>query len=629
MGIVLILLSSASPIALAGAKPPDDPVPTELRDKDWGIDEKTGEYCDKTDPDPKKRNSCRPAKPCEVKRKVCTGSAVDVNAELANLEKQRRTNPAIRDNDKVYEKAKKCIKDEKLTAAACILKSSLFPKFKRISIFEFAAKEISEAAADAFQEAARKLGESVVWLLQEFATAFNDISTISLNKTGLSLILGVTTGVSVIIAAFLLLVQFAKLAVSQSGGPLVTALTGLAKWGVILGVYLLATQVALNWADTFSTALINESFSGGGHGEKDAQKVLQQRLGEMFSGLIGGAGTGSLVTGGGMAVGAIGFVIVISILCIIAIGALWVEMLIRQAAIMILVAVMPIVLAGQMADSTREWWPKARNALITLILMKPVIVICFSVGFGAMSSGEGVQNVLVGLLIFIIAGFSWPALAQFMTFTSSGGGSSAASGLLGSAGSSISSAFGGNRAALGGAGMAGGGTAYTKALEAENDRGAGGSGSMSAAGNSGGVGRGFWSKAMTGKKAGSFGSKVKGSVGTGMQLAALGQNTLESTATNTAANAGLGPGAPGGRHVVVPSSAPGGGAQRSESSKPAAPASPDGSSGPSPSPAAPASGGSSEGGPSPAAAPPPPPDSAPTGAPPVSPPAPAPDSKGS
>ncbi|ADI07949.1 hypothetical protein SBI_04829 [Streptomyces bingchenggensis BCW-1] len=414
-------------------------------------------------------------------------------------------------------------------------------KFKKRSVVDFVVDKVSDAAADALEEAAAKLGQSVVWLLQEFAIEFNDDSTISLNKTGLGLILGVTTAMSALVATFLLLVQFAKLAVSQRGGPLVTAITGLAKWGVILGVYLFATQVALNWSDAFSTALVNETFAGGGEGEEDATKIMQQRLGEMFSGLIGGGGSALIAKSGVGTVSAVGFVIVISILCILAVGALWVEILIRQAGIIILVSVMPIALAGQVADSTREWWPKARDALIALILMKPAIVICFSIGFGVINQGEGVRNVLVGLLIFIIAGLSWPTLARFITFTGSGGGSGTGSGMLSSVGSSVSSMFGGNQSALGGPGMAGGGSAYTKALESDNDRSAGGSGS----------GRGFWSKATTGKGAGSTGSKLNASVGTGLQLAAVGKDTLESATANVAAYAGLGQGSPGGRHGVT------------------------------------------------------------------------------
>ncbi|WP_055413958.1 MULTISPECIES: hypothetical protein [Streptomyces] len=545
LGILLALLVVVSSTALANAKPPDDPVPAELKDKQWGIDKKTGEYCDTTDPDPKKRRTCRNAKDCEIKGQVCDGKGGDIKDELKAIRNMRDEAPDFFRKKGGWDWAEKCVRDGDGTAAECYSKAmdkfGFKFKFKKRSVVDFVVDKVSDAAADALEEAAAKLGQSVVWLLQEFAIEFNDDSTISLNKTGLGLILGVTTAMSALVATFLLLVQFAKLAVSQRGGPLVTAITGLAKWGVILGVYLFATQVALNWSDAFSTALVNETFAGGGEGEEDATKIMQQRLGEMFSGLIGGGGSALIAKSGVGTVSAVGFVIVISILCILAVGALWVEILIRQAGIIILVSVMPIALAGQVADSTREWWPKARDALIALILMKPAIVICFSIGFGVINQGEGVRNVLVGLLIFIIAGLSWPTLARFITFTGSGGGSGTGSGMLSSVGSSVSSMFGGNQSALGGPGMAGGGSAYTKALESDNDRSAGGSGS----------GRGFWSKATTGKGAGSTGSKLNASVGTGLQLAAVGKDTLESATANVAAYAGLGQGSPGGRHGVT------------------------------------------------------------------------------
>lgn len=396
--------------------------------------------------------------------------------------------------------------------------------------------KISDLASDALQATARYIGEGVVWLLEAFATGFNDWSTIDLAKTGISPILGISLSLSVVIAVFLLMIQFGKVAISQDGSPLATAATGLAKWAAILAVYTTATQVALDWSDELSTWIINYTFEGGGSGEGDAKKAMETQLGKMFSGLtasgtLTGATAGAVFTGSGFAASAVAFVIVVGILVILIIAALWIEMMMRQAAIMVLVATMPIVLAGQMADATREWWPKARNALIALILMKPVIVICFAIGFSAMSSADGVGNILVGVMVFCLAGASWPALARFMTFTSNGEGNSTASGLLSTVGSTVSSMFGGYQPAPGGAGIVGGGAGYSRALEEDNANVAN-SGSNAAKG-------GFW-------------SKVAGPVGMGLQLAAAAKDTFESTAQNTAANAGLGTASSGGRHVVIP-----------------------------------------------------------------------------
>ncbi|WP_331720824.1 hypothetical protein OG306_40285 (plasmid) [Streptomyces sp. NBC_01241] len=569
LAAVLIVLNSGTSIALAGAKPPD-PYPKELSHGERiGINKQTGEYCDMDAANEKDRLNCRAPVDCEdfpAGMTVCIGEgstdpedarAFELN-ELKRWEKKADKNAP--NYEKYHEYLVKCVKTDKKPFQQCNTEAAYkYPPPAKTPL-DWVAGKISEMAANALEEAASMLGHSVVWLLKQFAEAFNEISTIDLSKTGIGPVLGITTGLSLIIATFMLLVQFSKLAISQSGGPLVTAVVGLAKYGVILGVYIFATQVALNWSDTLSTALINYTFDSGSPGG-DASKAMEKQLGTLFAGLVGGGGAtaagGALITGSGIAPTAVGFVIVVSILCILAIGALWIEMLIRQAGIMILLTMTPIALAGSMSDSTKDWWPKTRNAIIALILMKPTIVIVFSIGFAAMSTAEGVRNVIVGLIIFIVAGTSWPVLAKFIVITSNGDGNSTASGMISSVGSSVSSMFGGNQPSPSGAGTSGGGANYTKALEGEN----------STSSDGGGGGGGFWSKAMKGTKGGSFMGKAAGVAGVGLQVAAMGKDMAESSFQNAAANAGLGTPAQGGRHVVVP---PRGG----ESSPPAAASAP-------------------------------------------------------
>ncbi|MDT0543970.1 hypothetical protein [Streptomyces lonegramiae] len=425
---------------------------------------------------------------------------------------------------------------------------SNYPMINVKTPWEWVGDAVASLATDMLTKAAEYIGKSVVWVLKQFADAFNSWSTIKLGQTGIGSTMSIMTGLSVLLAAFLLLLQFGKLAISQQGAPLATALTGLAKWAIILAVYVVAIQTALDWSDQLSTAVINETFKGGGSGEKDAAKAMQTQLGELFAGLGAAGGTaaagGALITGSGMLASSVGFVIVVGILCILAIGALWIEMLMRQAGLMVLVAVMPIVLAGQMADSTREWWPKARNAVIALILMKPVIVICFSIGFNAMSEGKGARNVLVGLMIFVLSCFAWPVIARFMTFTTNGDGNSTGSALFGAMGSNMSVNASKSRPQMGGAGMMGGGAGFTMGLEDDNA-------STASSGSNSGGGGGFWSKFMNGSGAGGFGSKLGGVVSLGLQAAAVGKDILEDAGANTAAHAGLGPASSADRHVII------------------------------------------------------------------------------
>lgn len=534
--------------------PPKDP-PKEWTDGGiaWGLDEK-GNYCilDQadhchfaTDDPPSGIDICGGADGTGSNSPDCSDE--DRHAyEMRRLEKWHKAYPK---DSPEYEKLNKYVTD-------CVTKGGTFEDCLREGgnkypppakgPLDWVAGKISEMASDALQEAANYIGKAVVWLLSEFAKVFNSASTIDLEQTGIGSVTGLMTALSVVIATFLLLLQFGKVSLSQRGEPAATAFAGLAKWAVISSVYVLATQTALTWSDAVSTWIINYTFEGGGSGEADATAAMQHQLGTLFGGLItggGGAATvgGALITGEGVAAAAVGVIIVIGIVCILAIGALWLEVLLRQAGIMILVATMPVVLAGQMSDSTQEWWPRARNALIALILMKPMIVTCFAIGFGAMAEGKGAQNMFVGLVIFLLACFAWPVLAKFMTFSTVGAGSSVASGLMSTIGYSASSATGGYRPEIAGAGAVGGGSNYTRALEQDTAQ------SM-ASGSNASAGRGF-------------GSQVARSIALPLQVLAAGKDVLESGMANTAAHAGLDHGAPGGRHAVIAPRRSGGGAE--------------------------------------------------------------------
>ncbi|MFE7392860.1 hypothetical protein [Streptomyces sp. NPDC057582] len=549
-------LAADDPFATHKDYGPPKPPPKEW-DADVGLDSKN-HYCLLY-----KDDDCSPADAGEIPNPgvtgdICEGAdgrgAANCSKEERLAYEKRRLEKWGKDykdksDDPNYEKLNKFI-------TACIDKGGAFEDCKQDASYKYPPKaktpftwvagQISEMASNALKEAARYIGKSVVWLLEEFAKVFNDASTIDLSKAGIGKPKGIMTVLSLLIATFLLLLQFGKVAISQRGEPAATAVTGLAKWGIISSVYVIATQTALTWSDAVSTWIINYSFHDGGSGAGDATKAMQQQLGTLFGGLITGGGGAAtvgtaLITGETVAAAAVGVIIVVGIVCILAIAALWIEVLLRQAGIMILVATMPVVLAGQLSDSTQEWWPKARNALIALVLMKPMIVLCFAIGFGAMSEGDGVQNMFVGLVIFVLACFAWPVLAKFMTFSTVGGGSAIASGIMSSIGSSAASMSGGYRPELGGAGAVGGGSAYTRALEQDNAQiSASGSNAVQSTGSGTGGGSGR-----------TFGSRVMGTIGLPLQVLAAGKDTLESGMASTAGHAGLDHGAAGGRHVVI------------------------------------------------------------------------------
>ncbi|MFJ9343767.1 hypothetical protein ACIRP0_31470 [Streptomyces sp. NPDC101733] len=565
---VLAFLAAGSTLSIAVADddpkyhatvgPPSD-VPKEWAGEVIGLDPQ-GKYClhDQIDntakchmPGPSDPPIPGRTKPCEGAdgngARDCSPEEV-AEVELRLLEEWRKGFP-----DKQWEKYEelealmtKCVVEDKKPFTFCKVAGTRTFGDPPKGPIKWLEGKFSQFASNAMKEAASFIGESVVWLLQQFADKFNDISTIDLNHLGIAKVSWMMIYLAGVLGAFFLLIQFGKTAISQDGGPVATALIGLAKWGLISSVYWLVAQTALKWSDQVSIWIVNKTFDGGGVGAGDATLAMKNQLGKLFGGLITGGGGlatagGALIAGESLTAAAVGVVIVVGIICILAIAGLWVEVLMRQVGIVMILATMPLTLVGQLSDSTSEWWPKARNAFIALVVMKPAIVLCFSIGLFAMTEGQGMQDVLVGFVVFIAAALCWPALAKFMTFTTNGGGSSMASGWLSSVGSSATSAGGGARFDPSGAGAVGGGSGYTKALESENAQG---SASASGGGDGGGGARAGG--------AGRFGGRALGMAAFGLQVAAVGKDSLESGLGSTAANAGLEQGGGGGRHVVIP-----------------------------------------------------------------------------
>ncbi len=73
--------------------------------------------------------------------------------------------------------------------------------------------------------------------------------------------------------------------------------------------------------------------------------------------------------------------LILALIGIVLTGVLWFELLLRNAAVAVLIATSPISAVGQMSDATRGWWPTLVSATIRLIVLKPAIALVMMLGF--------------------------------------------------------------------------------------------------------------------------------------------------------------------------------------------------------------------------------------------------------
>ena len=140
--------------------------------------------------------------------------------------------------------------------------------------------------------------------------------------------------------------------------------------------------------------------------------------------------------------------LVFGLIGILLIVVLWFELLLRNAAIAILVATSPIAAAGQVSDATKAWWSRTVAATVQLMILKPVIALVFAVGFGMAGDSAGVTGILQGLLVLGLAAFAWPVIARFFTFATIQAADSGLGALLGLAAGTIASRGGGGTAGV-------------------------------------------------------------------------------------------------------------------------------------------------------------------------------------
>ncbi len=94
--------------------------------------------------------------------------------------------------------------------------------------------------------------------------------------------------------------------------------------------------------------------------------------------------------------------------------ALWLELLMREAAVYIVVLMLPLAFAALAWPARRVWATRAVEMLVALILSKFAIVAVLALGGAAISQAGGLGGMLTGLVLVTLAAFAPWALVRFL-----------------------------------------------------------------------------------------------------------------------------------------------------------------------------------------------------------------------
>jgi len=255
--------------------------------------------------------------------------------------------------------------------------------------------------SSAWQQVCQSFADAAASLLKEFAKAFAAIPDPDLATAGIKSVYGISLGIAAIVAALLLTGQVIRTGFTHDGSAVVTGLTGLAKAALAFTLTIAVGTAALAAADDITSVIVQQSFG--------SQQALSAKLGGLFGATALGSANPAIPAA---------LLLIFGILGILLVIVLWFELLLRNAAIAVLIATSPLAAAGQLSETTKSWWLKLVSATIQLIILKPVIALVFAVGLNLAGESGTVENLLEGMLVLVLAVFAWPAVARFFAFAS-------------------------------------------------------------------------------------------------------------------------------------------------------------------------------------------------------------------
>jgi hypothetical protein len=239
-----------------------------------------------------------------------------------------------------------------------------------------------DAICQSFAKAAQQL-------LTSFAQSFSSIPPINLSYSGIRSVYGLSLEIAAVVAAVLLMVQVIRTALVHDGSAIVQGLTGIGKAALSFVLILGAAATALRASDELTSWIITRTFG--------TPQALAGRLGQLVTFRTGVSPS---------------LLLVFALAGILLTLALWGQLLIRNIAVTVLVAVSPIAAAGQVAHASQQWWRKLVRVTIQLIVLKPAVALIFAVGLTLPGTSAGIQKLLTGLLVLLLAGIAWPAMAR-------------------------------------------------------------------------------------------------------------------------------------------------------------------------------------------------------------------------
>jgi hypothetical protein len=232
------------------------------------------------------------------------------------------------------------------------------------------------------------------WLLNQIGQVLSATTTVDLGASWFQAHYGQMTALAGVVILPMLLASTLQAIVRQNPGQLIR--TFLVQLPLALLLAVVAVQIVI--LSLSATDAMSDAVAGGTSAD------VSSLLNGVTSGLVDSAADPSIAS----------FVLLlVGLLIAVAAFVLWLELLIRSAAVYVAVLFLPLALATLVWPAVSHWCRRLVETLAALILSKFVIVATLSLAAGAVSSGtagtgdhgSGFSSVLAGGALLLMATF--------------------------------------------------------------------------------------------------------------------------------------------------------------------------------------------------------------------------------
>jgi len=264
---------------------------------------------------------------------------------------------------------------------------------------------VNTGANDVLSAFSNWVVSGATWLLGQIGGVLNSTTSIDLGASWFTGHYRLMAGLAAVVVLPLLLLSVLQAVYRQSAGILIrSAMVQLPLALILTAVAVQLVQLSLGATDALSTAVSTGTGAD-----------LQSALSNLATVLTALAGTGDAAVPA--------FVVLLGALLVV-FGSLllWVELLVRAAAVYAAVLFLPLALASLVWPAVAHWCRRLVDTLVALVLSKFVIVAILSLAVSAVEAGSGTSlaAVLAGGALLLLAAFSPFTLLRLIPMVEAG-----------------------------------------------------------------------------------------------------------------------------------------------------------------------------------------------------------------